>query len=129
MQLKDAKLFVFRNNFGGKQAIASKLKKLASDELIVARYPHDQDFTHFKNKSTPMLVANEIPRAFFRDKALGERAVIIPFQARFANPQRDLSFNPAVVRSWIEEGMQSWRMNGLCIPAACRITAFAKRAA
>jgi putative DNA primase/helicase len=108
---------------------AMNLKSLASDDQIVARALFESEMIIFRNKATPVLVANEIPQVFFRDKALGERAVVIPCRARIAVPKRNLKFNPAVVRAWIEEGRTSWKANGLKIPTAFRIAAFGKRAA
>lgn len=125
MRVKGTKLLVFE----GARLFSANLKALASnDAFVVEDRVLDERFS-FPNTATPVLVANEIPGMFFREHALGERAVIIPFRARFENPQRDVSFNSAVVRAWIAEGMTDWMNFGLKIPAAYRIAAFGKRAA
>ena len=128
MRLRDTKMLVFESPLV-RRDFAANLKSLASEGHIVARPLLGKEMESFRNTVTPVLVANEIPDVFFREHALGERAVIIPFRARFENPQRDVSFNPAVVRAWITEGMTDWMNFGLKIPAAYRIAAFGKRAA
>ncbi|MHC1791835.1 DUF5906 domain-containing protein [Solidesulfovibrio sp.] len=110
--------------------ISVRLKALASDEEITARGLYQPAPMTFRNTATPVLVVNEIPDAFFRDKALGKRGVFIPFNARFAGRRgRPLRFNPFVVRSWIREGMASWQNYDLTIPKTFQLAALGKKAA
>ena len=130
MCLQGARALIFTpSRSQNNQDFSSRLKSLASDVNIVARGPLNTGPVLFPNTVTPVLVVNEIPDAFFRNKALGARAVVIPFVARFTDQQRNLTFSPDVVRSWIAEGMTAWQASGLKVPVANRIAAFGKRAA
>lgn len=99
------------------------LKRLASDAPIVVQGVFDSDVMTFRNQATPLLIANEIPEVFFKNNALGARGVFIPFNARFAPnsiPGR-INFDCSEIKTWIAEGLEMWRKEGLLIPERFRL--------
>jgi len=135
LAFKAARLAVFSEPFfHGVTKEAETLKRFSSRDAIVARAPYIREPESFQNLATPFICCGGLPRSVRKDPSFIDRCVIVRFPASFAdhpigllrkalpsgNILGDLRENVPAITTWIEEGAQIYREQGLNIPARFR---------
>lgn len=93
------------------------VKILAGREPITARFPYGLDFTYIP-QFTPWLRTNHKPRIHGTDDGIWRRLVVIPFNRKFSENERDPHLEQKLmaeqdgILAWIVEGVQKYLHQG-----------------
>lgn len=119
--LRGARLVTASETEEGKAWAESRIKQMTGGDRISARFMK-QDFFEFTPQFKLMIVGNHKPMLKNVDDAARRRFLIVPFEHKPANPDRELEQKllaeaPAILQ-WIIEGCLDWQANGLSKPAS-----------
>ena len=121
-QLQGRRLALSSELDAGQFWAESRIKELTGDETLRGRFMR-QDYFEFPMTQKHLIVGNYKPRLRGGDQALGRRFVLVPFDAKFTEAQRDvlmaekLRVEAPAVLAWVIEGAAKWYDSGLQIPA------------
>ena len=93
------------------------VKILAGREPITARFPYGLDFT-YTPQFTPWLRTNHKPRIHGTDDGIWRRLVVIPFNRKFTEEERDPHLEQKLmaeqdgILTWMVEGALKYQHNG-----------------
>lgn len=124
MSLLGARFAVGSEPRKGAKWDAERIKSFTGDATIRARAMRKDDL-EFACTAKLFVGANELPRTDDLGFGFWRRLVLIPFVVRFEGaavdrtlPGRLREEAPGIL-NWMLAGLREWRLDGLCVPAAC----------
>lgn len=117
--LKGARLVTASETEEGQSWAESRIKQMTGGDPLTARFMK-QDFFTFTPQFKLMIVGNYTPVLQNVDDAMRRRFLIVPFERRPAEPDRELeqklmSEAPSILH-WMVEGCLDWQRDGLVKP-------------
>jgi putative DNA primase/helicase len=117
--LRGARLVTASETEEGRAWAESRIKQMTGGDPITARFMR-QDFFTFTPQFKLMIVGNHKPVLKNVDEAARRRFLIVPFERKPENPDRELEEKlkaeaPGILR-WMIEGCLDWQANGLVKP-------------
>ena len=102
----------------------SRIKNLAQNETITARFMNENDFS-FMPSHKLMILTNHLPRVRGTDDGIWRRLVVIPFDYTIPNAKKIPDFHKVVLEpelpgifAWAVRGCLEWQRDGLQLPKA-----------
>jgi putative DNA primase/helicase len=117
--LRGARLVTASETEEGRAWAESRIKQMTGGDRISARFMR-QDFFEFTPQFKLMIVGNHKPVLRNVDEAARRRFLIVPFERKPENPDRELEeklkAEAAGILRWMIEGCLDWQANGLVKP-------------
>jgi putative DNA primase/helicase len=119
--LRGARLVTASETEDGRAWAESRIKQMTGGDKISARFMR-QDFFEFTPQFKLTIVGNHKPVLRNVDEAAKRRFLIVPFEQKPAQPDRQLEQKliaeaPGILQ-WMIEGCLDWQANGLVKPAS-----------
>jgi putative DNA primase/helicase len=119
--LRGARLVTASETEEGRAWAESRIKQMTGGDRLSARFMR-QDFFEFTPQFKLMIVGNHKPVLRNVDEAARRRFLIVPFDRKPENPDRELEQKlmaeaPAILR-WMIQGCVDWQSSGLVKPAS-----------
>lgn len=121
-RLQNVRLVIANEVDDGSLLAEALVKQMTGGEPITARF-HYQEFFEFAPKFKLFIAGNHKPTIRGRDNGIWRRIRLIPFQASFAQGQRDkhlaakLGAELPGILNWAIKGCSAWQKSGLGEPA------------
>lgn len=122
-RLKGVRIAVASETREGDRLDDARVKILASNDPITARFLHGE-FFDFYPMHTLFLMTNYLPSARGDDHALWDRIHVVPFEVRIGDDELDRSLfqklldEASGILNWLIQGCQEWQRIGLAPPSA-----------
>jgi putative DNA primase/helicase len=117
--LRGARLVTASETEEGRAWAESRIKQMTGGDRISARFMR-QDFFEFTPQFKLMIVGNHKPMLRNIDEAARRRFLIVPFERKPDEPDRDLErklmTEAAGILQWMIQGCLDWQANGLVKP-------------
>lgn len=103
----------------------ARIKALTGEDRVAARHLYGPLF-EFKSDAKLLFLVNERPRVVDNSHGLWRRALLVPFERRFAAHEQDreltakLRDEHAGILNWLIEGCRAWQASGLQPPDIVR---------
>ncbi|QDM34789.1 hypothetical protein FNL55_15815 [Tardiphaga sp. vice352] len=118
--LRGARLVTASETEEGRAWAESRIKQMTGGDRISARFMR-QDFFEFLPQFKLMIVGNHKPVLRNVDDAARRRFLMVPFERKPKNPDRELEQKlqgeASAILQWMIEGCLDWQQNGLSKPA------------